>query len=95
MLGNFANFLSSAFLMKLSFEKDLSVILPERQIVWIKNRSNIMSGLIWFQMFAKGYQQATNVVTNKNLLKLTDRSGINTIKYHTCPRIPNGKVTKS
>ena len=22
-------------------------------------------------------------------------SGINTIKYHTCVRIPNGKVTKS
>ena len=29
------------------------------------------------------------------LLERQQESGIDTIKYHTYPRIPNGKVTKS
>ena len=39
-------------------KKNLSEIASD-QIVWIQNRPEILSGLIWIQTVSKGHQQMT------------------------------------
>ena len=56
--GKFSCFLSSAdFFENQLFQKFLSGIPPECQIVWIQIRPNILSGLILVQTVCKSYQQ--------------------------------------
>ena len=51
----------------------------------------------YFHMFLPTFTKEKTCDTYYFLLKVTrrQRSGIDTIKYHTWPRIPHGKVTKT
>ena len=71
MLGNFACFLSSVvFFLKINFlKKNLSVIPSEYQTIWIQIKPDVFSGLIWVKTVCKGYQQTTEVATNRGRVK--------------------------
>ena len=47
------------FFSKSTFSKNLSGIPSECQTVWIQNRPDALSGLVWVQAVCKGYQQMT------------------------------------
>ena len=90
MLGNFACFfvICGCIFFKLAFSKKKkkkknSGIPSEFQTVWIKIRTDVLSGLIWVQTVCKGYQQTTIVATSGESVKYLD----SLTPYHICSRI--------
>ena len=59
MVGNFYDFLLSAFFQNHQFQKNISVIKSECQTVWIHIRLDILSGPIWVQIVCTYFRQMT------------------------------------
>ena len=57
--------LSVDFFLNQPFQKCISVIPSEFQIVWRQIRPDILSGLIWVQLFAKVISQQTTLLTSR------------------------------
>ena len=52
---------------KILFQKHLSGIPSECQLVWSQIRPNVLSGLTWVQPVCKGYQQMTKKVVRERV----------------------------
>ena len=59
-LGKFSRlFVSAVFFSKSTFSKNSFRNMIECQTIWIQNRPDILSGLIWYQTICKTFQQTT------------------------------------